>query len=315
MEASGRTNWKYAAVARMAAAVGVAAAGCGGGSGYYYDPYYYGYDYYYPADIAYADVYYADDVYGTAGFYALGALPKQMTSSGLLGGALRDLASGQDICPGHATTSTTPGNSPCSVDGSPPPARTSIVFNDCQLADRGRLTGTIQIDATQTPSDTSCTAATVVEVRFTSIATNLTYTAPSEARVTLPTMTVTASYARSLDGPPATLELTVDGKVERYDEKGTLVTRSGLSGTQTLVPLGANAGYRLSGTMTMDDAIAVQTRTASSDDLTRTEGCCYPTSGVIEIAQQGGETDTWRFGPDCGAVSVNDERVTLDECF
>jgi hypothetical protein len=314
MEASGQANWKYAKIARMAAAVSVAAAGCGG-SGYYYDPYYYGYDYYYPADIAYADMSYADDVYGTAGFYALAALPKQMTGSGLLGGALRDLASGQDVCPDHVTLSATPGNDLCSQDGSPPPASTSIVFNDCQLADRGRLAGKIQIEATRTPSDANCTAETVIAVGFTSTATNLTYIAPSGARVALPALTVTGSYARSLDGPPATLELTVDGSVERYDEKGAIVARSSLSGTQTLVPLGANAGYRLSGTMTIHDAIAGQTRTASSNDLTRTQGCCYPTSGVIEIEQAGGETDTWRFGPDCAAVSLNDERVTLDECF
>jgi hypothetical protein len=314
MEPSGRTNSKGAKVARMLVAIGGLAVACGGSSAYY-DPYYYGYDYYYPADIGYADVYYSDNVYGSTAFYALAELPKGVTGRAALGGALRDLAAGQDICPGHVTLSTTPGNELCSVDGKPLPASTSIVFDDCQLVDRGHLAGSIQIDATQTPTDENCDTETVVDVRFTSTATNLTYTAPSGARVVLPVLTVTGSYARTLGSPPASLELTVDGTVERHDDSGAMVAQSTLSGTQTLVPLGAGNGYRLSGTLTMHDAIAGQTRTGSSTDLTRTDGCCYPTSGVIEVKRTSGDTDTWRFGPGCNDVSVNDERVTLDECL
>src|SRR5262245_61506598 len=117
MEANGRTNWKCVKAACVAAAIGTAAIGCGG-SGYYYDPYYYGYDYYYPADMAYAGAYYADPVYGGV-YYASAANSTQTTKRALLGKALRDLASGQDICPGHVTLSTMPGAPGCDLGRKP----------------------------------------------------------------------------------------------------------------------------------------------------------------------------------------------------
>jgi len=90
------------------------------------------------------------------------------------------------------------------------------------------------------------------------------------------------------------------------------VTRLGRS-YAPLLP--ANAGFRVDGTLMLDDSVTERSSTGNSTSLTRTEGCCYPTGGSIEVARSDGNDENWSFGPNCGDISVNGHRVTPKECF
>lgn len=301
------------------AALALAAASCTTDP-YYYDPYtyYYGASYYYPTDIAYGGAYYADDmyaVYGTPVAYAQSRATEQATNL-LPGSTLRGLAAGENLCPGHVTVAKTPGNLPCPANEREPlAASTTIEFTSCELADGGRLDGVVRIDTSHTASDTDCDADTRIDVTFTSTATNLAYTAENGARVVLPALTQTGSYTRGLQARPAVIAISIEGQVERYAKDGDPVAQVTVSGKQTLTPLDTSGGYRVSGSVTMRDAVKDESVRATSDGVSRPDGCCHPTSGSIELERSNGDLDVLRFGPDCGDVSLNSESITVHDCL
>jgi hypothetical protein len=317
MESRKRTSWQSTTKATTIAAVALAAVSCTTDP-YYYDPYsyYYGADYYYPADVAYGGAYYSDyGAYGTPVTYAQSRSDQEETSE-LPGATLRALASGKDICPGHVTVAKTPGNVPCQAgDREPAPASTSVQFTDCTFPDGGRLDGAVQIDTAQTASDTDCDAETRIDVTFTSTATNLAYTAENGARVVLPALTLTGSYTRGIEARPSLIEIGIEGQVERFDEDGTALAQTSVSGKQTLTPLESMDGYRASGTVTMHDPIDDETVRVTSDGVNRPDGCCYPTSGSIELERSSGDLDVLRFGPDCNDVTLDSESITPRDCL
>jgi hypothetical protein len=300
------------------AAVALAAASCTTDP-YYYDPYayYYGASYYYPTDIAYGGAYYADDMYaayGTPVTYARARATEEGTP--LPGSILRGLAAGENLCPGHVTVAKTPGNLPCQAsEREPLPASTTVEFASCELSDGGRLDGSVQIDTSHTSSDTDCDADTRIDVTFAITATNLAYTAQSGARVVLPTLTQSGAYTRGLKARPAVIEIGVEGQIERYDKDGEPIARTTVSGKQTLTPLDATGGYRVSGSVTMNDTVEDESVRATSDGVSRPDGCCHPTSGSIELERSNGDLDVLRFGPDCGDVTLNSESITLRDCL
>jgi hypothetical protein len=69
------------------------------------------------------------------------------------------------------------------------------------------------------------------------------------------------------------------------------------------------------GTLTLQDDLGSGSANVTSVGLTRTEGCCYPASGSIEVAHSNGRNERWSFGPACGNVSVNGHDVALGSCF
>jgi hypothetical protein len=103
--------------------------------------------------------------------------------------------------------------------------------------------------------------------------------------------------------------------MERYDAEGAAQSKTTFSGMQTLTLLGANGGFRVDGALTLQDELDDRSSNATSVGLTRTEACCYPTSGSIEVARTDGKTEHWSFGPGCGQLSVNGHEVTPAECF
>jgi hypothetical protein len=313
MLTNGRRNWSCVRVAGAIAALAIAGSGCSDdNSDYYYDPYGY-YDYYYPSSYAYVDPYY---MYGYPGVYYQNVGSTTDAGSDLPALALRSLALGESVCPGQVTLTAERIPAPCgSGEGDTIPASTSIQLNGCELSGGGKLDGALKITATQTPSDTKCDAGTSIAVSYTSTTTNLVYTAPSGARVELPEVTRTGSFTRKLDTPPAVLTINSQGRIERYDEQGAALSKTTFSGSQTLTLSGANGGFHVDGALTLEDAVAARTASVTSTDLSRAEGCCYPTSGSVAVVHADGTDTKWSFGPNCGDVMVNDHKVKTDECF
>lgn len=319
---------RRAALALVALAVfGAASSGCGS-SDYYYDPYNQAYGYYYPADMAYSDVYYTGYygypsayVYGSSfqGSSALGLSLKGNVDSSWPAAAIRDIALGKNICPGQVTLTSERIDAPCPIGGEAGadalPASTSIVFDGCVLPDGGRIDGAVQVDATHTFSDPACGSETVVDVSYTSTSTDLVYTAPGGERIALPSLRRSGSYRRPLAGRPSVLNISIEGTVERYDADGALLAMTTVTGTQTIVPNEADDGYRVDGTLTMQDMVDERTLNVSGVGVTRTDTCCHPTAGTIDVAPSEGEADTWSFGPNCGDVSRNGEAFPVGECF
>jgi hypothetical protein len=317
MESRNRMSRESTTKATTIAAVALAAMSCTTDP-YYYDPYsyYYGASYYYPSDVAYGGAYYADyGAYGAPVTYAQ-ARSDEGETRGLPGATLRALASGEDLCPGHVTVAKTPGNAACPASNREPvPASTSIQFSDCTFPDGGRLDGAVQIDTAHTASDTDCDADTRIDVTFTSTATDLEYTAESGARVVLPALTVTGSYTREVEARPSLIAISIEGQIERYDRDGSALAQTTVSGKQTLTPLESADGYSASGTLTMRDPIDDETVRVTSDGVNRPDGCCYPTSGSIELERSNGDLDVLRFGPNCNDVTLDSESITPRDCL
>lgn len=306
------------------AAFGAGTIACGSDDDYY-DPYNQAYGYYYPADMAYSDVYYTGYygypsayVYGSSAF---GLSLKGNVDSSWPGAAIRDIALGKSICPGQVTLTSERTDAPCPLGGGDGadalPASTSIVFDECVLPGGGRIDGAVEVDAAHRFSDTACGSETVVEVTYTSTSTDLVHTAPGGERIVLPSLRRSGSYQRPLAGRPSALNVGVEGTVERYDAEGGLLAITVLTGTQAIAPTPADDGYSVDGTLTMmmQDTVGERTLNVSGVGVTRTDTCCHPTGGTIETVPSEGETHNWSFGPACGEVSLNGEAFPVDECF
>ena len=314
MLANGRSNWSCVKLARVITALALAGNGCTSDpyDDYYYDSYGY-YDYYYPAGYAYTDPYY---MYGYPGVYYQVLGSQAGAGSDLPALTLRALALGESVCPGQVTLTSERSPAPCSTtDGDTIPVSTSILLNGCELSGGGKLDGAVQITATQTPSDMNCDAGTSIAVSYTSTTTNLVYTAPSGARVALPEVTRTGSFTRELDAPPAQLTIHSQGRIERYDAQGAAVSNTTFSGDQTLTMSGTTGGFQVDGALILEDSLADRSATVTSTDLSRAEGCCYPTSGSLVVVHGDGSETNWSFGPNCGDITVDGRDVETDECF
>jgi hypothetical protein len=156
-----------------------------------------------------------------------------------------------------------------------------------------------------------------VSVSYTSISTDLSYTAPSGTRVVAPSLSRSGSYTRLLMAAPSALSISTSGRLEHFAKDGSLVAQLGLSGTQSVVLNGSAdaAGYRLDGALTVHDTLRGEALTLTGSDLTRTETCCRPSAGTLTITGSERDTDVWRFGPSCGDLELNGDSVTLSECF
>jgi hypothetical protein len=321
MKVDGRGIWTGVAAAGLAVMITAMFQGCDDDDYYddYYDNYYYAYGYYYPSDMMYAMPVYTDYWYGYP--YSLrggGSILKGSTTNSLLPGeALRELGTGESLCPGQVTQTIESIDAVCDVGGEGTlPIRAEVVFDGCELVDGGILDGSILVEATQTFSDMLCDTNTVVEVDFSSTVTDLSYTSTTGVQLVLPSLTIIGSYTRTIGGPPSSMTASMDGRIERYSPDGDPIMLATVRGTQTLTPLLlANTGFSAEGTMTLQDTIGGRTIVASGTELTRSDGCCRPTSGTLQINGTGSSNALWSFGPECGDVSLNGNPVTVDECL
>jgi hypothetical protein len=307
----------------MASALALLSAACGDSDDYYYDPYedYYAYAYGYPADLAYADSYWVDDWY--APYYAYSSLDtrsKGTSNSDSPAGFLRNLSLGEDLCPGQISVTPTPGSAQCSnstaMTSNERRAGATMVFDGCALPSGGRLDGSLTIEGSQTFSDDICNNDTLVSVTYTSTSTNMSYTAPSGAKIVAPSLFRMGSYTRVLDGSPAAISVSSSGTLQRFASDGSLMVEATLSGTQNLTLDEEDPdSYRLDGTLKLTDTTNARAVTIAGDDVLRIAGCCRPTDGTITVRSSPGDTNTWRFGPSCGDLSLNGEKRDATVCL
>jgi hypothetical protein len=294
----------------------------------------YPYDYYYVGDVAVSDAYWADSWYVDP-FYFATTLPVGQiyvsdagvspSDGGIVSGSLaspgvilRELARGASLCPGQVTI-VQKNTMACSFTGGTGTVRTgaTVMFNGCTLSDGGRLDGVVDVTANPVPSDPSCGAGTTINVTYTSTFTNFAYTAPSGARVVIPSLTNMGSYTRTATMGPASIAITSNGTLQRYDTSGALTSDHALNGSRnfTLANNGAGVTTSINGMLNVQDrAAGGGAVTVTGTGVTRTNACCRPTGGTIVVTGTGRATSTWVFGPACGAATLDGSSVTLPAC-
>ncbi len=325
------TNTKRARLAPAAMLWGVLAAGglgCDGGtttvSYAYEDPYLY--SYYYPADLAYTG-YYATDSWDYAAYYASPGLggavgPATVIDNSTppsLGSTLRALIRGESVCPGQVTV--TPKTAPPACSGSSLTSvknGVTVVFNGCQLSGGGKLDGTFDVQATKTASAAVCAADTMVSLQYTTAVTNLVYTSPGGARISIPsqTDTGTASYVFGQNATATSFNST--GEVQFFTAAGAMNADFAFSGMRTLTFSASNQTYTIDGTVNVQDRItAGATATLAGAGIQRSNGCCRPTAGTLTVTRTGGAfpgQHVWAFQSTCGSVKRDGSTVTLPAC-
>jgi hypothetical protein len=308
----------------------------------------YAYDYYYPADVAYYGTYWVDTWYVDPFYYAPirqaqtypadagisadagtsadggAAADGGSASQGVtgVGTALRALARGDSVCPGQVTV--VPRSAPlCRFMGGPGSVRNgaTVTFNGCMLSGGGRIDGMVDYNGTLTASDQNCDANTTINVTFTATYTNLSYTAPSGARVVIPSQTDQGTYMRMSTAGPNALSITTNGTLQRYDSSNALVSNHKHSGTRTYMISRPNdvLTYVVNGTLMVQDLAGGSATTIMGNGITRTASCCRPTSGTLTVATTGNNknnnrTANWTFGPSCGQATLNGSSTTFPAC-
>lgn len=305
----------------------------------------YAYDsYYYTADLAATSMYWADSwVYDPYYYYAyeypdaggaeVGApAAEDAGPSGADAGApaapdagpsivrgvaavIRTLAEGGSACDGGATLTTKMVDAPCTDSGGPGRVRggVSLAFNGCALPGGGRLDGKLDVDSVHTSND--CNPGSVINVAYTSTYTDLSYTAPNGARIVIPSQTDTGSFQRALNAAPGALTVRTKGSLQRFRADKSQAAAYEYSGIWNFTFSMSNPSYSLSGTTTLQEQPGGRRLTVTSDSLVRSTTCCIPTNGKIIVSGTGHTTNTWVFGPECGAVSENGTSTNFAECI
>jgi len=289
----------------------------------YDDPYLY--SYYYPADLAYTG-YYAADTWNYGLYYAApGAVPGSAGAATVInnsgrpsvGSTLRALIRGESVCPGQVTV--TPKTAPPACSGSPLTSvknGITVVFNGCQLSGGGKIDGTFDVQATKTASAPVCASDTMISLSYTTTATNLVYTSPEGARITIQTDNGTASYVFGQNGTSTSFNTT--GEAQFFNSSGTMVADLGYTGMRTLSFSTTNQTYTIDGTVNLQDKMtAGATATLAGTGIERSNGCCRPTAGTLTVTRVGGQapgTHVWGFQSTCGTATRDGTTITLPAC-
>jgi hypothetical protein len=284
----------------------------------YYDPYMY--SYYYPADIAYSSYYYTD-AWLYDGLYYDAAHPAQNVPARFsVGGVLRDLARGVEVCPGQVAVTHKTVMPACSADDvSSVRAGATVVFTGCLLQRGGTVDGTVDISATHTASETTCSEDTTITAMHTTTVTNLVYRAPDGRQFVIPTMTDTGTNTYQYGQAPATINLNSKGRFQYFEPGNNLSYDQNFDGIRSFKFAGSDKRYTVDGVLNAQDNLnAGVTATLTAAGLTRTSDCCHPTAGTLGITRTEGSADPehhdWVFGPSCGAVSKDGTTSTLTAC-
>jgi hypothetical protein len=321
-----RTACLAPAIMLVGAAMG---AGCGDNGtttvAYSYeDPYLY--TYYYPADLAYTS-YYATDSWNYAVYYSTpGAGPGSGAATVInntvrpsLGSTLRAAIRGEAVCPGQVTV--TPKSAPPACTGSGAASvRTGItvVFNGCQLSGGGKLDGTFDVSATKTASASVCASDTIISLNYNSTLTNLVYTSPEGARITIPNDTITGSATYPFGQNATSTSFNSNGEAQFFNTSGTMIADLGYGGMRTLTFSTANQTYTIDGVVNVQDKMtAGVSATLTGAGVQRSNSCCRPTAGTLTITRIGGQapgTHVWAFQSTCGSVKLDGSTVTLPAC-
>jgi hypothetical protein len=289
-----------------------------GTSTYYYDPYLY--SYYYPADVAYSSYYYTDTWFYDDLYFNTAHAAPEVPARFTVGGVLRDLARGEQVCPGQVTVTPKTAMPACAAnDVTSVRAGTTIVFAGCHVPSGGTVDGTVEVTATHTASEAVCSANTTITVMHTTTVTNLVYKGPDGQQFVIPTMTDTGTNAHQYGQNSVTVNLNSKGRFQYFQANNNLRYDQNFDGVRSFKFAGSGKQYTVDGVMNAQDNLnAGVTATLTAAGLTRTSDCCHPTSGTLAISRKSGssspEHHDWIFGPSCGAISKDGTSSTLAAC-
>jgi hypothetical protein len=194
----------------------------------------------------------------------------------------------------------------------------TVVFNSCQISGGGKLDGTFDVQASKTASAATCASDTMISLSYTTTATNLVYTSPEGARISVPNEidNGTASYTFGQNGASTTFNST--GEIQFYNTSNAIVADLGYSGMRTLTFSTSNQTYTVDGTANVQDKTTAGTSaTLVGAGVQRSNSCCRPTAGTLTITRVGGSYPgqrVWTFEPTCGSAKVGGSTVTLPAC-
>jgi hypothetical protein len=280
----------------------------------YEDPYLY--DYYYVGDLAYAGMAWADE-------WEEGSVPhspgdEAPAGAWGFGGLIRALARGETVCPEHVTVTPLMAPGGC-AGGATGDVRSgvTVVFSGCPLADGSSVSGRFAVEVRRSAAETACSATTSITVVATGTATDLSLTGPTGVRVVVPEQVDTATATYGYGRAPGPLSIESRGRLEIHDRAGSLIADHGHLGVRRVVASPADGSYALSGNVNVEDNHSSATASLLGTDLTRTGGCCRPTSGTLAVRRTGGSRPGqhgWSFGPVCGQASYDGTPLTLPAC-
>jgi len=242
------------------------------------------------------------------------------TPRGAVGQAIRSLARGEAVCPGHVTITERSANPPCTAAGvSSVRAGVTLVFDQCQITGGGTLNGTIDVRATSTASETTCSANTTITLGFRATLVNLSYTDTDGAKLVIPNQMYAGTNEFKYGQNPASIVIDSSGQFQIYDRNGGLVSDRSSIGRRTFTFAGSRTGYEVDGTVTLTDNVDSEiTATLTAARLLRSSECCRPTGGTLTVTRVGGRfsgAHTWTFGPACGSARFDGNDVTLPACY
>jgi hypothetical protein len=116
---------------------------------------------------------------------------------------------------------------------------------------------------------------------------------------------------------PTTLSVNTTGELQLFNAQGTMLSDHTYTGDTTYTFSG-NQSYKFSGMLNVQEKNGPATATITRTDVTRSAGCCRPTSGSVTINRASGQLPgqaTWTWGPSCGTVMRTNVTVTLPACL
>jgi hypothetical protein len=313
MRRGGERGWPGAVGAMLAALLG--AGGCTGDAEPSSAPALQVYvdDYGYAADLALADGDWIDDWYLDA-FHAARPVDDPVSRPAA---ALRALARGISVCPGHVTIVPRLITS-CSVTGVFAVVRSgaTITFDGCALDGGGFLDGAVDVSSQPQLSDTTCDDATVVDVTYTTTLTDLSYRMPGGGRLLIPSMNESGAYTRTATSSPTRLSVRTEGTIQRVDRTGVVTASHGVrgEGQYTFAVHGRGISYSVDGGLAISDRSGGGAVTATGKAVTLTSACCRPTGGSVLVGDADRTWAAWSFGPACGALRLNGTPAPATPC-
>jgi hypothetical protein len=270
----------------------------------YDDPYLY--TSYYPADVAYASSYWAYP-YALGGFYYFGEDAAQTATHTGLAAAIKALARGEQVCPGQVTVSEKNSAVVCATNAAAARAGATITFNNCN-ANGGVINGSIDVTGTATATDQSCSATTL---------TNVSFTTTDGRKLVIPNQTNSGMTQFTFGANPTATTISSNGELQFFDSSGSTAADLTFMG-DNMFTFSGTTSYSVNGTTTVSEKNGNATATLTKTNLTRSGGCCRPTSGSISVNRSGGiapgQAD-WSFGPSCGQVERNGTTAQMPACL
>jgi hypothetical protein len=298
----------------------VAVGGCWWDDDYYdaYYDYYYPYTYYYPVDVGYSSLYYSDYYYYDDWYWAGGTAAAVDASRTGVGGVLRALARGEQVCPGQVTVTPRTGTPACqAADMSAARSGATVVFSGCQTSGGGKLDGTVDVMATRSASEAVCTSNTRITVTHTTKISNLTYTTPAGQRIVVPEQTDTGTNSYTYGQFPVMVNLNSSGQLQVFGTDGTMTADMRHDGARTVSFNASDRTYSVSGSADVQDNRSAARASLTSRDIRRSTDCCHPVGGTLTVNRTGGENPgehTWTFGPTCGQMAKDGSTITPPGC-